>query len=67
MLFSVLYVAAFAVILCGAFSLMRQGFVTPAPAARRTRRHPEAPEPGEALLYVDLNRERLEALYQKAS
>jgi hypothetical protein len=66
-LFSVLYVAAFAVILCGALALMSQGFAAPAPSARRARRHPEAPEPGEALLYIDLTRERLEALYEKAS
>ena len=27
-------------------------------------RHPEAPEPGEELLYVDFSREKLEELYQ---
>jgi hypothetical protein len=27
--------------------------------------HPEAPKPGEMLLYVDLIRERLEQLYNK--
>jgi len=31
------------------------------------RRHPEAPEPGDEVLYVDLSRERLEELYQQAS
>ena len=33
----------------------------------RPRRHPEAPEPGDELLYVDLSRERLEELYQQTS
>ncbi len=27
-------------------------------------RHPEAPEPGEEVMYVDLSRERLEDLYK---
>jgi len=33
----------------------------------RSKRHPEAPEPGDEVLYVDLSRERLEELYQRAS
>ncbi len=33
----------------------------------RTKRHPEAPEPGDEVLYVDLSRERLEELYQRAT
>ena len=28
-------------------------------------KHPEAPEPGEELMYVDLSREKLEDLYNK--
>ena len=28
-------------------------------------KHPEAPEPGEELMYVDLNREKLENLYKQ--
>jgi len=31
------------------------------------RRHPEAPEPGDEVLDVDLSRERLEELDQQAS
>jgi hypothetical protein len=27
-------------------------------------RHPEAPDPGEEVLYVDLTKEKLEKLYQ---
>jgi len=34
---------------------------------QRPNRHPEAPQVGEPVMYVDLNRERLEELYQKAS
>ncbi|WP_254936253.1 MULTISPECIES: hypothetical protein [unclassified Cyanobium] len=33
----------------------------------KPRRHPEAPEPGDEVLYVDFSRERLEELYQQAS
>jgi|TARA_B100000900_G_scaffold238741_1_gene202837 hypothetical protein len=29
------------------------------------KRHPEAPEPGEEVMYVDMTRERLEGLYNK--
>ena len=28
-------------------------------------RHPEAPEPGEEVMYVDLSKEKLEDLYNK--
>jgi hypothetical protein len=67
-LFSLLYTISFAVILCGAFTLMSQGFSarTSRPLAR-VRSHPEAPQHGESVLYVDLTRERLEQLYQQAS
>ncbi|MFZ0407042.1 MAG: hypothetical protein WAM11_02895 [Cyanobium sp.] len=68
MLFSLLYTISFAVILCGAFALMRQGFAvqTSRPPVRGNR-HPEAPQHGETVLYVDLTRERLEQLYQQPS
>lgn len=67
------YLICFAVIGGGAFALMTQNLrrAAPAPAPRpqgnRLARHPEAPEPGEEVLYVDLSRERLEAIYQQAS
>ncbi len=68
MLFSLVYTICFAAILCGAFSLMRQGYAaTNSPPMARASRHPEAPRHGEAVLYVDLNRERLEQLYQQPS
>ena len=67
------YLICFAVIAGGAFALMTQtlrrspAMSGPRPQAPRRARHPEAPQPGEPVLYVDLNRERLEALYQQAS
>ena len=39
-----------------AISMMDKPVVTP--------RHPEAPQAGEELMYVDLSRERLENLYK---
>lgn len=30
-------------------------------------RHPEAPEPGDEVMYVDLTREKLENLYDESS
>ena len=67
------YLICFAVIAGGAFALMtqtlRRSSAVSGPKLQATRRarHPEAPQPGETVLYVDLNRERLEALYQQAS
>ncbi|MCX5946415.1 MAG: hypothetical protein NTZ53_14200 [Cyanobacteria bacterium] len=67
------YLICFAVIAGGAFALMTQNLRrTPIPIVARSQglrrpRHPEAPQPGEELLYVDLSRERLEALYEQAS
>ena len=29
------------------------------------RRHPEAPEAGEEVMYIDLSREKLERLYEE--
>ena len=72
-LLAVVYLVCFALIAGGAFALMSQnlrGTAPPAPAQRhgsRPKRHPEAPEPGDEVLYVDLSRERLEELYQRAS
>lgn len=67
MVFALLYAVAAAVLLCSSFALMSQGFSGGSARPRIRSRHPEAPEPGERLLYVDLNRERLEALYQQGS
>lgn len=67
MVFALLYTAVAAVLLCSSFALMSQGFGCGLSRTPIRSRHPEAPQPGERLLYVDLNRERLEALYQQAS
>lgn len=47
---------------------MRSGYgVASSLPSARANRHPEAPMHGEAVLYVDLTRERLEQLYQQPS
>jgi hypothetical protein len=72
-LLAVVYLICFAVIAGGAFALMNQNLrgsgqlASSQRSGSRPRRHPEAPEPGEEMLYVDLSRERLEELYQQAS
>ena len=77
-LLAAVYLICFALIAGGAFALMSQNLRNSVPLATsqlatsqrsgsRLRRHPEAPEPGDEVLYVDLSRERLEELYQQAS
>ena len=72
-LLAAVYLIFFALIAGGAFALMNQNLRGSASLASgqtrgsRPRRHPEAPEPGDQVLYVDLSRERLEELYQQAS
>ena len=72
-LLAVVYLIFFALIAGGAFALMNQNLRGSASLASgqtrgsKPRRHPEAPEPGDEVLYVDLSRERLEELYQQAS
>jgi hypothetical protein len=72
-LLAVVYLICFAVIAGGAFALMNQNLrgsvqlASSQSSGSRPRRHPEAPEPGDELLYVDLSRERLEELYQQTS
>jgi len=71
-LLAAVYLIFFALIAGGAFALMNQNLRSSAPLASQgrgssSRRHPEAPEPGDEVLYVDLSRERLEQLYQQAS
>ena len=62
----VLYLVCFCLIGGGAFAVIfsnLQGiFDTPKPPP--IPRHPEAPDPGEEVLYVDLQREKLEDLYK---
>jgi hypothetical protein len=72
-LLAAVYLICFALIAGGAFALMSRNLRSSAPLASvqrnvsKPKRHPEAPEPGDEVLYVDLNRERLEELYQQAS
>jgi hypothetical protein len=72
-LLAAIYLICFAAIAGGAFALMTQNLrvaaaLAPVPVrGSRPKRHPEAPEPGEEVLYIDLSRERLEELYQQAS
>ena len=61
-----LYFICFALIAGGAFAMMwaniqsiKVEMNTPKP------RHPEAPQAGEELMYVDFSREKLEDLYNK--
>ena len=72
-LLAAVYLIFIALIAGGACALMNQNLRGSAslasgqPRGSRPRRHPEAPEPGDEVLYVDLSRERLEELYQQAS
>ncbi len=68
---AVIYLVFFAAIAGGAFALMTQNLRNSqernslqAPR-KRSRVHPEAPQPGEEVLYVDFSRERLEQIYQQ--
>ena len=72
-LLAAVYLICFALIAGGAFALMSQNLrssallATSQPSGSSPRRLPEAPEPGDEVLYIDLSRERLEELYQQAS
>jgi hypothetical protein len=70
-LLAAVYLIGFVAIGGGAFALMTQTLRRPGGRGSISSRqeprlvHPEAPEPGEAVLYVDFSRERLEQLYQQ--
>ena len=57
----------FAIIAGSAFALMWANIMSISQMNRpiKTQRHPEAPEPGEEVMYVDLSREKLERLYEE--
>ena len=60
------YGVCFSLIAGGAFALMYaniRDIYWEKPPQKRNR-HPEAPEAGEELMYVDFSREKLEELYQ---
>ena len=63
----ILYFVCFALIGGAAFAMMWANIMSidmkPRPIRPIKSKHPEAPEPGEELMYVDLTREKLEDLY----
>ena len=61
-----LYFICFALIAGGAFAMMWANIQSINVEMNRPKpRHPEAPQAGEELMYVDLSREKLEKLYDK--
>ena len=62
-----LYFVCFALIAGGAFAMMWANIQSINIEMRNPPKpkHPEAPEAGEELMYVDLSREKLEQLYDK--
>ena len=67
-IYVIIYFTAFALIAGGAFALMWGNIQSinklmdnPPPKPR----HPEAPDPGETVMYVDLEKEKLENLLDK--
>ena len=62
-----IYFSLFAILAGLAFALMYANIQAISQMDRpiRTQRHPEAPEPGEEVMYVDFSREKLEDLYNK--
>ncbi len=61
-----LYFICFALIAGGAFAMMWANIQSINIEMRKPPkpRHPEAPQAGEELMYVDLSREKLEELYK---
>jgi len=62
-----LYFSFFAILAGSAFALMYANIQAISMMDRpiKRRRHPEAPEYGEEVMYVDFSREKLEELYNK--
>ena len=62
-----LYFTCFALIAGGAFAMMWANIQSINIEMRTPPKpkHPEAPQAGEELMYVDLSREKLEKLYEK--
>jgi hypothetical protein len=66
-LLPILYFTIFAVIAGGAFAMMWSNIRSINEEMRKPKRpkHPEAPEVGEEMMYVNLDKERLEKLYEE--
>ena len=61
-----LYFTCFALVAGGAFAMMWVNIQSIKVEMNRPKpRHPEAPQAGEELMYVDFSREKLEDLYNK--
>ena len=62
-----IYFVFFAIIAGGAFALMWSNIqsINKMMDEPSKPRHPEAPEPGDELMYVDFSRDKLEDLYNK--
>ena len=59
----IVYFTSFALIAGGAFALMWQNLAS-LKWDKPVQRHPEAPAPGDEVMYVDLTKEKLEQLYR---
>ena len=62
------YFICFAVIAGGAFAMMWgniQSINKEMDKPKPKPKHPEAPDPGDEVMYVDLSREKLEKLYDE--
>ena len=66
-LYLVTFLVSFCLIAGSAFAMMYANLQSINDDMNRPkrRRHPEAPEPGEEIMYVDLTREKLEDLYNE--
>ena len=62
----IIYFTLFAVIAGTAFAMMWANIqaINKEMDKPKPKKHPEAPDPGEEVLYVDLTKEKLEKLYQ---
>jgi hypothetical protein len=63
--FVLIYFTCFAAIAGGAFAMMWANIqsINKEMAISKNLQHPEAPQEGEEVMYVDLNRDRLESIY----
>tara|TARA_B100000927_G_C16267726_1_gene390124 strand:- start:428 stop:649 length:222 start_codon:yes stop_codon:yes gene_type:complete len=64
--FALIYFICFALVAGAAFAMMWSNIQSiNVEMSKPKPRHPEAPAPGDELMYVDLTKERLESLYNK--
>ena len=64
--FVLIYFICFAIIAGAAFAMMWSNIQSiNLEMSKPKPRHPEAPDPGDEVMYVDLTREKLESLYKE--